>query len=65
MLELFQLQNDERSCLDCFRTGQPVAARDLTAGGQIWPQFAAAAREAGFGAVQACRCACARRSSAR
>src|SRR5512140_3825208 len=53
VLELFQLQNDQGPCLDCFRTGQPVAAPDLTAARQIWPQFAGAAREAGFGAVQA------------
>jgi transcriptional regulator with GAF, ATPase, and Fis domain len=53
VLELFQLQNDQGPCLDCFRTGQPVAAPDLTAAGQTWPQFAAAAREADFGAVQA------------
>jgi hypothetical protein len=53
VLELFQLQNDQGPCLDCFRTGQPVAAPDLTAAGQIWPQFAAAARRAGFAAVQA------------
>jgi GAF domain-containing protein len=53
VLELFQLQNDQGPCLDCFRAGHPVAAPDLTAAGQIWPQFAAAAREAGFNAVQA------------
>jgi hypothetical protein len=52
VLELFQLQNDQGPCLDCFRAGQPVAAPDLTATGQIWPQFAAAARRAGFAAVQ-------------
>jgi transcriptional regulator with GAF, ATPase, and Fis domain len=53
VLELFQLQNDQGPCLDCFRTGQPVAAADLTAAGQAWPQFAAAAGEAGFAAVHA------------
>jgi GAF domain-containing protein len=53
VLELFQLQNDQGPCLDCFRTGKPVAAPDLSAAGQIWPQFAAAAGQAGFGAVQA------------
>jgi ANTAR domain len=40
-------------CLDCSRVGQPVAAPDLTAARQIWPQFAPAAHEAGFDAVQA------------
>src|ERR1700745_4022196 len=34
VLELFQLQNDQGPCLDCFRAGQPVAAGDLTARGQ-------------------------------
>ena len=29
LLELFQLQNDQGPCLDCFRTGRPVAAADL------------------------------------
>ena len=36
LLELFQLQNDQGPCLDCFRAGQPVAA-DLTAEAQRWP----------------------------
>jgi transcriptional regulator with GAF, ATPase, and Fis domain len=53
VLELFQLQNDQGPCLDCFRTGEPVAAPDLTAIGQRWPKFAAAAAQAGFAAVQA------------
>src|SRR6201989_550760 len=53
VVELFQIQNDQGPCLDCFRTGQPVTAPDLTAAQQIWPQFAAAARRAGFAAVQA------------
>src|SRR5580693_1822222 len=52
LLELFQLQSDQGPCLDCFRSGQPVAATDLGAD-QRWPRFAAAAGQAGFGAVQA------------
>ena len=53
LIELFQVQNDEGPCLDCFRTGQPVASADLAAESQRWPHFAAAASQAGFAAVQA------------
>jgi transcriptional regulator with GAF, ATPase, and Fis domain len=53
LMELFQLQNDEGPCLDCFRTGRPVTAADLTGPDQRWPQFAAAAARAGFRVVEA------------
>ncbi len=53
LLELFQIQNDQGPCLDCFRSGQPVTAANLAAAADRWPRFAPAAREAGFGAVQA------------
>jgi transcriptional regulator with GAF, ATPase, and Fis domain len=53
LLELFQLQNDQGPCLDCFRGGQPVTVADLNAEVQRWPRFTAAARQAGFSAVQA------------
>jgi transcriptional regulator with GAF, ATPase, and Fis domain len=53
LLELFQLQNDQGPCLECFRTGQPVTAADLTGAAQRWPRFAQAATHAGFGTVQA------------
>ena len=53
LIELFQVQNDEGPCLDCFRTGQPVASADLSAALPRWPHFAAAASAAGFAAVQA------------
>ena len=52
VLELFQLQSDQGPCLDCFRSGQPVACIDLSADPR-WPQFAHHAGQAGFSAVQA------------
>jgi len=53
LLELFQLQNDEGPCLDCFRTGAPVIVADLSGEADRWPRFVAAAHRSGFGAVQA------------
>jgi transcriptional regulator with GAF, ATPase, and Fis domain len=53
LLELFQLQSDQGPCLDCFRSGRPVAAADLAVEAARWPRFAPAARQAGFAAVQA------------
>jgi GAF domain-containing protein len=52
VLELFQLQSDQGPCLDCFRSGQPVACVDLSADPR-WPQFTHQAGQAGFSAVQA------------
>jgi GAF domain-containing protein len=53
LMELFQLQNDQGPCLDCFRTGRPVTANDLTGPDQQWPRFAQAATQAGFRTVEA------------
>jgi hypothetical protein len=53
LLELFQLQNDQGPCLDCFRTGRPVTADDLTGPCQRWPRFAEAATRSGFRTVEA------------
>src|SRR5512146_467503 len=53
VVELFQIQNDEGPCLDCFRTGLPVTAADLAGPDQRWPRFAAAASHAGFRMVEA------------
>ena len=53
LVELFQLQNDQGACLECFRTGLPVYDADLASAGHRWPLFAPAAVGAGFAAVQA------------
>jgi GAF domain-containing protein len=55
VLELFQIQNDEGPCLDCYRTGQLVIISDIQADEvkARWPKFAAAAGEMGFAGVHA------------
>jgi len=53
LLELFQLQNDQGPCLECFRTGRAVTATDLAGPAPRWPRFAEAATRAGFATVEA------------
>jgi GAF domain-containing protein len=50
LLELFQIQNDQGPCLDCFRTGRVVLHSDLDAVSP-WPLFAAECTRAGFASV--------------
>jgi GAF domain-containing protein len=52
-LELYQLQNSEGPCLDCFTTGEPVINADLLHAAGRWPIFAARAIELGFRSVHA------------
>jgi GAF domain-containing protein len=51
-LELYELQSREGPCLDCYRSGEPVAHEELAPGGR-WPAFTPLALEAGFRAVSA------------
>ncbi len=55
VVELFQIQNDEGPCVDCYRAGQVVAVSDIRAdpAAARWPQFAASAAEMGFAGVHA------------
>jgi len=53
LLELFQVQNHEGPCHDCFTTGEPVSVDDLEAASDRWPLFAPRAVAAGFRSVQA------------
>jgi len=50
LLELFQIQNDEGPCLDCFNTGR-VVLNDHLDTVSPWPQFAAESVRAGFPSV--------------
>jgi GAF domain-containing protein len=53
LLELFQVQNQEGPCQDCFTTGVPVSAEDLATSADRWPLFAPRAVSAGFRSAQA------------
>jgi GAF domain-containing protein len=54
LMELFQLQNDEGPCLDCFQTAAPVSVDDLAGAADRWPAFVAAVAARGqFRAVHA------------
>jgi GAF domain-containing protein len=53
LLELFELQEQEGPCLDCYTSAEPVAHADLSDATQRWPRFAPEALKAGFRGVQA------------
>jgi transcriptional regulator with GAF, ATPase, and Fis domain len=53
LLELYELQNNEGPCLDCFRFGRPVARDDLAAMRSSWPAFTEQLRGLGFHSAQA------------
>ena len=53
VLELFELQDAQGPCLDCYRTGQPVVNIDLAEVVARWPCFEAATTAAGFRSVHA------------
>ena len=53
MVELLQIQSDEGPCRDCFHSGAPVSARDLSEESGRWPRFAPVAAAEGFRAAHA------------
>jgi transcriptional regulator with GAF, ATPase, and Fis domain len=53
LLELYELQNNEGPCLDCYQTGHPVARDDLPAMRSSWPAFTQQLQELGFHSAQA------------
>lgn len=50
LLELFQIQNDEGPCFDCYQTGKIVLHSDLDTDSP-WPGFAAECTKAGYRSV--------------
>jgi GAF domain-containing protein len=53
LLDLYQVQNDEGPCLECYRSGRPVST-DLGEGAKRrWPAFTPAATSEGFVGVLA------------
>jgi len=53
LLDLFQIQNEEGPCLECYRTGERVRAFDLEGEQTRWPRFSAVAVDQGYSAVVA------------
>lgn len=53
LLELFELQNDEGPCLDCFKSGRPVVNVSLPEAQERWPRFSAAAARLGYQSTHA------------
>ncbi len=53
LLDLFELQNQQGPCLDCYRTGQRLVNQSLDDQPERWPQFGPEARRLGFSVVHA------------
>jgi GAF domain-containing protein len=53
LLELFQVQEHEGPCQDCYRQGTPVINADLSEATPRWPRFAPQAVRAGYRSVHA------------
>lgn len=58
LLELFEIQNQEGPCLECFRSGKPSIANDLESEFDRWPMFAPEATRAGYRSVHALALRC-------
>jgi len=53
LLELFQLQNEEGPCADCYRQGASVAVEDVRKMHAQWPRFGPLAEASGYLSVHA------------
>ena len=64
-VELFELQNQEGPCLDCYRSGQPVLHADLTQPDMRWPLSSRSPSTPVSAPPRPSRCGCVATSSAR
>ncbi len=53
LVEIFELQNSEGPCLDCFHTGKQVVNLDTAQMRARWPRFSAEAGDLGFRSAHA------------
>jgi transcriptional regulator with GAF, ATPase, and Fis domain len=53
LIEVFQLQNSEGPCFDCYRTGEAVQVEDLAGAADRWPRLVPIATGAGFRSAHA------------
>jgi transcriptional regulator with GAF, ATPase, and Fis domain len=53
LVEIFELQNSEGPCLDCFHTGKQVVNLDTAQMQARWPKFSAEAGDLGFQSAHA------------
>ena len=65
ILELFQIQNQEGPCLDCFRSGSPVRSERLDGSEARWPSTPSPPPSRATCGRWRCRCGCGGRWSAR
>jgi GAF domain-containing protein len=52
-LELFEIQNEDGPCLDCYRSGVPISSDDLRDDMPRWPRFGPEALSAGLSSAYA------------
>ncbi|HSV39820.1 MAG TPA: GAF and ANTAR domain-containing protein [Nocardioidaceae bacterium] len=53
LLELFEIQNSEGPCYDCFQSATPIVNLSVEESWQRWPQFMACAADAGYTSAHA------------
>ncbi|MDX6556322.1 MAG: hypothetical protein QOD86_2517 [Miltoncostaeaceae bacterium] len=53
IVELFQVQNAEGPCLECYLSGEPVQVEDMAGAAERWPLFVPVATAAGFRSAHA------------